>query len=228
MRQAEKVRITCPSCRTVLISPTGRVKCSACRKVLFVTAPRPPRPISLQPNPQLEPVGLSTSSSPTPRLTGPLRAFALAVVGLGALLIAWLIFGTPANRAANAGSRNGDSSTTRSAPAHIGETVGIVDGHGFWPCGSTPEAFDELTKWAVRGDDAEVKRTMVRTHSLGLTPGLQVKILGVGLGKRRVRVLGLYGEDDDGSYRLFTEDPRTGHECWVVSEALTGPTEQHR
>jgi hypothetical protein len=80
----------------------------------------------------------------------------------------------------------------------------------------------------VRGDDAEVKRTMVRTHSLGLTPGLQVKILGVGLGKRRVRVLGLYGEDDDGSYRLFTEDPRTGHECWVVSEALTGPTEQHR
>jgi hypothetical protein len=67
---------------------------------------------------------------------------------------------------------------------------------------------------------------MVRTHSLGLTPGLQVKILGVGLGKRRVRVLGLYGQDDDGSYRLFADDPRTGRECWVVSEALTASSHQ--
>jgi ribosomal protein S27AE len=37
--QAEKVRVACPSCGTVLISPTGRVSCSACQKILVVTAP---------------------------------------------------------------------------------------------------------------------------------------------------------------------------------------------
>src|SRR5712691_10575399 len=63
--------------------------------------------------------------------------------------------------------------------ASVGSTVGIVEGKGFWPCGSSLEAYDELMKWAGRGDDSEVKRTLVRTRSIGLTSGLRVKILDV-------------------------------------------------
>lgn len=103
----------------------------------------------------------------------------------------------------------------------IGAIVDVTRGtqangrEGFWPCGSTPEAFDEMEKWAVRNDSDEVKITMRRTHSIGLTAGLKVKILDVGFGKRKVRVLGLMSEG-----HLYAEDPRTGNECWVVTEAL--------
>jgi hypothetical protein len=44
-------------------------------------------------------------------------------------------------------------------------------------------------KWAVRGDNAEVRRTMNLTRSIGLNGGMSVKILDIGLGKRKVRVL---------------------------------------
>lgn len=116
----------------------------------------------------------------------------------------------------------GDVSSTKSTSstsperASIGATVGIVEGKGFWPCGSSPEAYDELTKWAARRDDSEVKRILVRTRSVGLTSGLRVKILDAGFFKRKVRVLGLYSDG-----HLYSEDPRTGRECWVSSEALT-------
>ncbi|HTS50377.1 MAG TPA: hypothetical protein VMH05_20670, partial [Bryobacteraceae bacterium] len=76
-------------------------------------------------------------------------------------------------------------------------------------------AFDEMTKWAVRGDNAEVKRTMQVTGSIGLTPGLRVKVLDVGFGKRKVRVLGLFSDG-----QLYSEDARTGRECWVSKDAL--------
>jgi hypothetical protein len=110
----------------------------------------------------------------------------------------------------------------------VGETVGIVNGRGFWPCGSSEAAFSQMMKLAALGDNAELKRIMVRTHSIGLVPGLRVKILDVGFDKRKVRVLGIYMQDDENNnrMRLFTEDSRTGRECWVVSEALTGPTEK--
>ena len=68
----------------------------------------------------------------------------------------------------------------------------------------------------LRGDDSEVKRTLVRTRSIGLTSGLTVKILDVGFAKRKVRVLGLYSDG-----QLRSEDPRTAHECWVATDALT-------
>ena len=108
------------------------------------------------------------------------------------------------------------TSPTSSERASIGATVGIVEGKGFWPCGSSPEAYDELMKWAARRDDSEVKRILVRTRSVGLTSGLRVKILDVGFFKRKVRVLGLLSDG-----RLYSEDPRTGRECWVSSDALT-------
>lgn len=107
--------------------------------------------------------------------------------------------------------------------ADIGESVTVRQGNGFWPCGSTKEAFDELMKWAVRGDNAEVKRTMGITHSIGIVGGMKVKILDIGFGKRKVRVLTndngeAYLRDEQG---VFPADPRIGRECWVASEALS-------
>jgi len=62
-------------------------------------------------------------------------------------------------------------------------------GEGFWPCGSTTDAFDELMKWAVRGDMGEVRRTLMKTGSIGLDGGMKVKVLDTGIGKRQVCVL---------------------------------------
>jgi hypothetical protein len=107
--------------------------------------------------------------------------------------------------------------------ADIGETVNVARGtqsngtEGFWPCGSTMAALDEMVNWAVRGDSAEVKRVMARTQSIALTSGLRVKILDTGFGKRKVRVLGNYADGP----RYAQEDPRTGVECWVATEALS-------
>jgi hypothetical protein len=112
--------------------------------------------------------------------------------------------------------------------ADIGETVNIARGiqsngnEGFWPCGSTREAFDEMMKLAGRRDDPEVKIAMRRTHSIGLVGGMQVKILDTEFGKRKVRVLTndageAYLKDEQG---VFPADPRIGTECWVASEAL--------
>jgi hypothetical protein len=104
----------------------------------------------------------------------------------------------------------------------IGETVTVRHGTGFWPCGSTTEAFNELMKWAVQGDNGEVKRTLVKTGSIGLVGGMHVKVIDVGFGKRKVRVL----TNDAGETTLtdeqgaFPADPRIGRECWVVSEAV--------
>ena len=44
-------------------------------------------------------------------------------------------------------------------------------------------------KWAVRGDNPELKQAMVKTHSFALNGGMSVKILDLGFEKRRVRVL---------------------------------------
>jgi len=78
-------------------------------------------------------------------------------------------------------------------------------------------------KWAVRGDNAEVKRTLVKTRSIGIVGGMQVKILDFGFGKRKVRVLTndageAYLKDEQG---VFPADPRIGRECWVAAEAVT-------
>jgi len=116
-------------------------------------------------------------------------------------------------------------STPVASHAHIGDTATVIESNGFWPCGSTPEALDELTKWAVRGDHSELMRTMRSTRSIGLMGGMQVKVLdsrGFLAQIRRVRVLtNASGEsslhDEQG---FFAADPRIGRECWIDSETL--------
>lgn len=104
----------------------------------------------------------------------------------------------------------------------IGENTTVREAKGFWPCGSTPEAYDELMKWATHGDNPELKRAMGATRSIALSGGMQVKILDIGFGKRRVRVLTndagqTYLKDEQG---VFPADVRIGRECWITAEAL--------
>ena len=72
-------------------------------------------------------------------------------------------------------------------------------------CGSSPEAFDELVKWAVRKDTQEVYRTLLRTGSSLWTKGSEAKVLDRGgfmYGRTKIRIL------------------KTQRECWVPSEAV--------
>jgi hypothetical protein len=72
-------------------------------------------------------------------------------------------------------------------------------------CGSSPEAFDEMVKWAVRKDTREVYRTLVRTASSVWTEGSEAKVLergGFMYGRTKIRIL------------------KTQRECWVPSEAV--------
>src|ERR1022692_3383957 len=112
--------------------------------------------------------------------------------------------------------------TPPASRASTGETTTVRKAKGFWPCGSTPEAYDELMKWAGLGDNTEVKYTLVKTRSIGIDGGMRVKILDIAFGKRRVRVL----TDDAGAVTVKDEkgvsllaDSRIGRECWVTADA---------
>lgn len=96
-------------------------------------------------------------------------------------------------------SRSGNADTV----PLVGKTVTMHLEDGYAPCGSTTEAYDELMKWGRLRDEQEVRLTVMRTGSVLLTNGMQVKVLEAGFGKTRVRVLS------------------TDQECWVESEFLT-------
>lgn len=81
---------------------------------------------------------------------------------------------------------------------------------GWWPCGSTEEAFSNITKWLVLKDMREALRTMLETRSLALTGGMQVKVLEHGFVKSQVRVL----------HSSVRDDPRIYRKCWVAVEAV--------
>jgi hypothetical protein len=162
------------------------------------------------------------------RLTTPQKLI-LGTLAIGLTVAISLSIEAPSERPAPDSKSNGGAHPqTQRAPAsasraYIGETVTVQHDKGFWPCGSTPQAFDELMKWTVRGDNAEVKRTMARTRSIAVNGGMKVKILDLAFGKRKVRVL----TNDAGEALLkdeqgvFPADPRIGRECWVVAEALS-------
>lgn len=67
-------------------------------------------------------------------------------------------------------------------------------------CGSTPKALDEMTKWAVRGDNQEGVRVMMRTGSGFVNKGDLVEVIHRGFMTSKVRIIG------------------SGRECWVASE----------
>ncbi len=164
-----------------------------------------------------------------------LKQIILGCLSVIAMIVGLVLFGghnEPTQTGTNDPVSNGGRSTyatprpsppsARTNPAGIGDTATVVQGNGFWPCGSTTEAYNELMKWAALGDHAEETRTLNRTRSIGIVGGMKVKILDVGLGKRKVRVLTndageAYLKDEQG---VFPADPRIGRECWVASEAV--------
>jgi len=200
-------RPECPSCRTAH-APQTRF-CSSCGHRF---APEP-----------------HASASPQKRLA-PMQAGCGCLALFGAVVLGVATFGhkTRANVYADTSvSRATDEhrpiATPSPSKAEVGETVTVRQANGFWPCGSTTQAFDDLMKWAVRGDNAGVRRSMNLTRSIGLNGGMSVKILDIGLGKRKVRVLSdtvgeTYLRDEQG---VFPADPRIGRECWVGVEALS-------
>jgi hypothetical protein len=154
---------------------------------------------------------------------------------LFALIVLSVLFGGAAVRLSNRATSLPPHSvvgTPRSSATGIGDTVTVVRAtqangkEGFWPCGSTVQALDEMIKWAVRGDSNEIKRVMRATGSIGLIGGQRVKVLdtdGWIAQERKVRVESasdgsVYLRDEQG---VFLADRRIGRECWVVSEALS-------
>lgn len=69
-------------------------------------------------------------------------------------------------------------------------------------CGSSPEALDDMVKWAARGDVQEALRVMLKTRSSLVGKGDTVKILDVGIIRTKVRQL------------------KTDRECWLIPEAV--------
>jgi hypothetical protein len=72
-------------------------------------------------------------------------------------------------------------------------------------CGSSPEAFDEMVRWAVQKDTQEMYRTLLRTGSSVWTVGSEAKVLdrsGLMYGRTKIRII------------------KTQRECWVPSEAV--------
>ncbi len=201
----------CPDCHAVFESQPGR--CSQCG-YQFATNPKANVPSQRR---------MSLTQA---------RIGCLTIIGLAVALLLYrshdepqAIINSPASSAPGT-SRPAPSHTPPTAtpgPVGAGITATVVEGRGFWPCGSTTAAYDELMKWSVRGDMAEVRRTLTRTRSIGIVGGMKVKVLDIGFGRKKIRVLtNSAGQstlrDEQG---VFSADPRIGRECWVVSEALS-------
>ena len=180
------------------------------------------RPVVIQSPPSN---GVATLPSSRFRMTLERVLFGLSLVALIVLVNLALQNSSPPPSSANHATSAEPRSTPPASPshAHIGETVTVRHSNGFWPCSPTTEAFDEIIKWVVRGDKDEIWRSMRATGSIAVDGGMSVKILDIGIGKRRIRVLTndageAYLKDEQGS---FPADLRIGRECWVVSEALS-------
>jgi hypothetical protein len=184
--------------------------------------------VSVEPTEQ--PQTVDQAPRPLGRVTPTKVVFALIVVAF----VAYLKFGDhvtspspsgPDNSAPPPASiaSNSSSSTPRLAPpagrttANVGDDI-MVHG-GPWICGSTKEAFSEITRQAVNGS-GEMSNAVRRTHSFMLLDGTQVKVLGLGIAASKVRVLGQF-DPDDGRVHAWPEDGRVGRECWAASEALS-------
>jgi hypothetical protein len=104
---------------------------------------------------------------------------------------------------------------------HLGQVVTVGGSGEGWPCGSSIGALQELMKWHKAASDKreydfvmrELANTLMKTRSIMIAPGLHVRILDIGVGIRKVRVI----EPLDKVWRKMT----AARGCWVVSAALT-------
>jgi hypothetical protein len=128
-----------------------------------------------------------------------LRAAVAGIAAVGAL-VALAIFGR-INEAPQVLPISAISPAPAAGTAEIGETLDIPDGDPL-PCYLAAEAAQDVARWILLGDKAEVTRTLRDAHWISLTSGVRVRIIGADSGRRKVRVLD------------------TGQECWVDVAAL--------
>lgn len=142
-----------------------------------------------------------------------------ALLVILALTFVRAMFLAPGARSAAASSAPQAAATGQSrARAEIGDVVMV--NHGSWVCASSKDAFDEVTKWATRGDTQEMLLALRSTRSFLLSPdGWKVKILDKSWLTTRVRVLG-WLDPDDGRVHAYPGEARIGRECWVPMEAV--------
>ena len=104
--------------------------------------------------------------------------------------------------------------SSKDAPArptrNIGDQVAAL-GTSPWICGSTKDAVDDAMKWAVRGDNEEVGRSLAKSHSALLKPGVVVKVLDSSFMLMKVRL-----PASDPMAAMLAPD----RECWVPREAV--------
>ena len=178
-----------------------------------------PATVSVEPTEQLQTV--APAPRPFGRVTPTKVIFALIVVALTYVSVVHHTSSPPSSggRSTSPEPRPASTTSPNATAAGIGDVVMVHP--GYWVCGSTKEALDEMVKWAVRNDNDEMLRTMQRTHSFAFVPqGFQVKILDSGVATRKVRVTG-WLDPDDGRIHAYPEEKRIGRECWVASEAVT-------
>jgi hypothetical protein len=178
-----------------------------------------PATVSVEPTEQLQTV--APAPRPFGRVTPTKVIFALIVVALTYVSVVHHTSSPPSSggRSTSPEPRPASTTSPNATAAGIGDVVMVRP--GYWVCGSTKEALDEMVKWAVRNDNDEMLRTMQRTHSFAFVPqGFQVKILDSGVATRKVRVTG-WLDPDDGRIHAYPEEKRIGRECWVASEAVT-------
>src|SRR5665213_1633222 len=53
----------------------------------------------------------------------------------------------------------------------VGAITTVIQDTGWFSCGSSPAALDEMIKWATLKDQQEVIRTLIKTGSTRVTPG---------------------------------------------------------
>ena len=177
----------------------------------------------------VEPAEQRQTLAPAPRPLGRVAdyigwGFGLIVVAITCVSVVHHTSSPPSSGGSSTSAEPRPASTTSpsTTTAGIGDVVMVHP--GYWVCGSTKEALDEMVKWAVRNDNDEMLRTMQRTHSFAFVPaGFQVKILDSGVATRKVRVTG-WLDPDDGRIHAYPEEKRIGRECWVSSAALANST----
>src|ERR1700722_6471080 len=132
MQQAgsQRVRITCPNCRSELTSSFGKVKCGTCCVTLVVTDPNMPR----------------KPATDYSSLGKPLLVFGLVALGFTviATILALLVGGNGAKERARihsaaSAARERDHAAYVPLRAESSDVVTPVVGH-IWPC--TPNAAD--------------------------------------------------------------------------------------
>lgn len=116
------------------------------------------------------PLPETAESAPSPSKIWPIIGGGGVVVLLALFSIAFVLAPVGPSKTRSQSTPATPTSAQVFAP---GDVAAIAQTRGYWPCGSSKEALDRMTSFALRGDEAGVKRAMRSTGSIGLPSGLK-------------------------------------------------------